>query len=100
MRRKKERFVQGPTRGKRGGDGWDAYIVSHDIGTVWRVEEMPVPEDRVPERSLRLVVDLVDVESAERRLVADVEKGVGRDAIGVVVCQAGEEERTPFCPPR
>lgn len=72
------------------------YVFSHDIRTVRRVEEMPVSEHGVPEHSFSFVVDDVDIEFAERRLVAYVEEGVGGYAFGVVVGQAGEEERAPL----
>lgn len=64
------------------------YIIDHDLSRVRGIEEMPVPEHGIPELTLSLGVDGVDVKIRVWSPVSDVEEHIGDEPIGMIVCQA------------
>lgn len=64
------------------------YIIDHDLSRVRGIEEMPVPENGIPELTLSLSIDGVDIEIRVWSPVSNVEEHIGDKPIGMIVCQA------------
>lgn len=71
------------------------YISIHQFSGIRAVEEMPIPKDWITQHLCGHLIGIVDREITARTLVADIEKGVGYEALRVIVCQLGQKARAP-----